>query len=187
MPCIRHGAGLLFCPATIQPHTSVYSGFYHVHAVIQQTPQNSAQGFTGAFPAIYLVLPPLCGGCICLYCTGCDTLERITVPKRLQRIPDTTVTPGHCTGQHSRIPCKPGGVFSHCVRIAGKCCVLRPAHLLTGQRIHLHRLISAAVSILPTPSGWSPGTVSAVRAQWLAPSTRRGSPVAGTRRAARNH
>ena len=32
MPCIRHGAGLLFCPATIQPHTSVYSGLYSVHA-----------------------------------------------------------------------------------------------------------------------------------------------------------
>jgi hypothetical protein len=26
------GVGLLFCPAAIQPHTSVYSGFYYVHA-----------------------------------------------------------------------------------------------------------------------------------------------------------
>lgn len=36
------GAGLLFCPAAIQPHTSVYSVFYSIHAVIPPTPQNSA-------------------------------------------------------------------------------------------------------------------------------------------------
>ena len=31
------GAGLLFCPATIQPHTSVYSTFCSVHAVTAHT------------------------------------------------------------------------------------------------------------------------------------------------------
>lgn len=46
------GAGLLFCPAAMHPYTSVYSGFYPVHAVIPSTLQNSAQGFTGAFTAI---------------------------------------------------------------------------------------------------------------------------------------
>lgn len=51
-------AGLLFCPAAIQPHTSVYSGFYPVHAVIQHTPQNGAQGFTGAFPVACPILQP---------------------------------------------------------------------------------------------------------------------------------
>lgn len=55
-------AGLLFCHATIQPNTSVYSGFYHVHAVIPPTPQNGVQGFTGAFPAIRRILPLLCDG-----------------------------------------------------------------------------------------------------------------------------
>lgn len=44
------------------------------------------------------------------YNAACATLERITAPKRLQRMPDTAVTPGRFTGQHSRIPCKPGGV-----------------------------------------------------------------------------
>lgn len=29
----RHGAGLLFCPAAIQPHTSVYSAFCAVNAI----------------------------------------------------------------------------------------------------------------------------------------------------------
>lgn len=52
------GAGLLFCPAAIQPHTSVYSEFCAVHAVTPPTPQNSAQGFTGAFPAIVSAQPP---------------------------------------------------------------------------------------------------------------------------------
>lgn len=31
-------AGLLFCPTAIQPHTSVYSVFYIIHAVIPLTP-----------------------------------------------------------------------------------------------------------------------------------------------------
>lgn len=43
------------------------------------------------------------------------------------------------------------------------------------------------VSILPTPGGLRSGTGSAVRVHLLAPSTRRDSPAAGARRAARNH
>lgn len=43
------------------------------------------------------------------------------------------------------------------------------------------------VSMLSTPGGWRSGTGSAVRAGSLAPSTRRGSPAAGARQAARNH
>lgn len=52
------GAGLLFCPAAIQPHTSVYSAFCVVHAVIPPAPQSSAQSFIGAFPEICPILPP---------------------------------------------------------------------------------------------------------------------------------
>lgn len=44
------GAGLLFCPAAIQPHTSVYSAFFAINEVIPPTPQNSTQVFAGAFP-----------------------------------------------------------------------------------------------------------------------------------------
>ena len=46
------GAGLLFCPAAMHPYTSVYSEFCAVHATIPYMPQNSAQGFTAAFPEI---------------------------------------------------------------------------------------------------------------------------------------
>jgi hypothetical protein len=45
-------AGILFCPAAIQPHTSVYSGLYSVLAVISPTSKNSAQDFIIAFPEI---------------------------------------------------------------------------------------------------------------------------------------
>lgn len=45
-----------FCFALLQysPHTNVYSAFCAVNATIPHTAQNSAQGFTGAFPAIRL-------------------------------------------------------------------------------------------------------------------------------------
>ena len=67
--------------------------------------------------------------------------------------------------------------------------VLHPAHLLRGQRLHLYRVIPAAVSMLPAPVGWMPGTGSAVREHRisLAPSARRGIPAAIARRAARNY
>ena len=51
------GAGLLFFPAAMQPNTSVYGAFCAVNAVIQHSPQNSLQGFTGDFPEICPVLP----------------------------------------------------------------------------------------------------------------------------------
>lgn len=47
------GAGLLFCPAAIQPHTSVYSGLSVVNAKFMRPKrQNRLQGFTVAFPLI---------------------------------------------------------------------------------------------------------------------------------------
>ena len=81
------------------------------------------------------------------YNTTCATLERITAPGRHPHIPDTTVTQRSCTGQHSHRPCKPGGVLSHCVRVRWQ--VLRPAHLLTGQCLHLYRVSPAACDMAP--------------------------------------
>lgn len=52
MPCIRHGAGLLFCPTAIQPHTNIYSGLCAVNAIIPPQQQNRLQDFTGVFPSI---------------------------------------------------------------------------------------------------------------------------------------
>lgn len=150
------GAGLLFCPAAIQTHTSIYSAFCTVHAVIPPTPQNSAHGFAGAFPAICRVLLLLCGGCIHLHCTACDTLERITALQHLQHIQDTSATPD--------------------------------AVQLSTAALLYNKVYKDTTYCRPCqPGGLQSCTGSAVRTGTLAPSTRRGSPAAGARRAARNH
>lgn len=95
-------AGLLFCPATIQPHTSVYSAFCAVHATIPQTQQNSAQGLTGAFPAICRVFPLLCGGVSSYTAQPAPRWSVSHTPGR--PAPDTRYHrhAGRCTGQRSR-------------------------------------------------------------------------------------
>lgn len=115
---------------------------------IQPTTQNSAQGFTGAFPEICPIPPPRYQTGKSGYNTTCATLERITAPQHLQHIPDTSVTPGRCTAQHSRPiiiryirmqrPRKPGGVSS-----------TDPAQLLRGQRLHLYRVSQAGSRCFP--------------------------------------
>ena len=76
------GAGLLFFHAAIQPHTSVYSAFCPVHAVIPPAQQNSAHGFTAAFPAIDPFKRQQYQTCTGGYNTTCTTLESITAPGR---------------------------------------------------------------------------------------------------------
>lgn len=93
-------AGLLFCPAAIQTHTSVYSAFCTVYAVIPPTPQNSTQGFTAAFPVICPILPP----------TIPDRYKRLQYRLRHAGAYHSAAAPpactryqrhaGRCTGQH---------------------------------------------------------------------------------------
>lgn len=52
MPCIDTVQGFYFCPATIQPNTSVYSTLCIIHAIIPPKRQNRLHGFTAAFPLI---------------------------------------------------------------------------------------------------------------------------------------
>ena len=92
------GARLLFCPAIIQPHTSVYKGLYSVYATIPPTPQNSAQGFTSAFPAVCTILQPQIADHAS---PAASRYSPRTAPQHLQRIPDTRRNAGRCTGQHS--------------------------------------------------------------------------------------
>lgn len=88
------GVGLLFCPAAIQPHTSVYSGFYYVHARLyrhrNKTAHRDLQG-------LFLQFVPLSRRRYqtdtSSYNTVCDTLERAHAPGRPAPIPDTTATP----------------------------------------------------------------------------------------------
>ena len=102
------GAGLLFCPTAHEPHKSVYSGFYIIHAVIPPTPQNGAQGFTGAFPAICRVFSLLCG---CASGYTAPPAPRWSVSQHRSTSTDTRYHchTGRCTGQRSHRPCQPGG------------------------------------------------------------------------------
>lgn len=98
------------------------------------------------------------------YNAVCATLERITAPQRLQRIPDTSATPDAVqvsTAAYYNKVYKGAGVRLLWIH-ARRCNTSQTIPARRGQRLHLHRV--------------SP-----------APSTRRGSPAAGARRAARNH
>ena len=165
------GAGLLFCPAAIQPHTSVYSAFCSVNAVIPPTPQNSAQGFTVDFPAICRVFPLLFGGCIRLYRIACATLERITAPQHIQRIPDTAATSGAVQGSTAAYynNVYNGQRCASCYGSARWCSISQP--MPARRRLDVSHARQLAI--------W----------HWvsLTLSIRRSSPAAEARRAARNH
>lgn len=95
------GAGLLFCPAEIQPHTSVYSEFCAVHATIPPTQQNSARGFTEAFPAICRIF--FC--CVAVYPAILHHLRHDGAYHSAVAPPANTRYQRHAgryTGQHSR-------------------------------------------------------------------------------------
>lgn len=74
------GAGLLFCPDTIQPHTSVYEGFYIAHELYHPRRKTAHR----VLQALFLWLDPFHrqqyqtdkSG----YNATCVTLERITAP-----------------------------------------------------------------------------------------------------------
>lgn len=124
------------------------------------------------------VLLLLCGGCIHLHCTACVTLERITAPQHLQRIPDTTAAPGRWTDQRSR------PIIIRYIRVQGRACY---GYMLDGAT-HRRPCQRGGVSMLPTPGGLQSGTGSADRAGrsgTLHPAGQSSS--RGARRAARNH
>lgn len=130
----RHSAGLLFCPDTIQPNTSVYIVFCRVNAIIPPTPQSSAQGFTGAFPTIAPAQPPTIPARHKRLQYHLHHAGRSTSARTRSADTRTTATHGRCAAQH-RPPIiiryirgqtmPPGGGSSYRVRIAGKCCTRR--------------------------------------------------------------
>ena len=129
------------------------------------------------------------------YNTICDTLESIHAPGRAQPIPDTTATPGHCTGQHrppiiiryirgqtmpaaagQLLPCADRWqVLTHCQQ----CRPCAPAEGSASPPVNLARVSPAGSRCFPRPAACSlaPGQRSG-RGD-LVPSTRRGSPAAG--------
>lgn len=128
-----NGAGLLFCPAAMQPiqaFTARFVLFMQLYSSHSKTAHVALQALFLRFPLFHR---PRYQTDTSGYNTTCDTLEHITATQHLQRIPDTIATPRRCIAQHSRPiiimyiraypcyrsmpdcatyrrPCKPGGV-----------------------------------------------------------------------------
>lgn len=146
------GAGLLFCLAAYQPRASVCSGLYSIHAnYTAKTPKP----FTGLYSGVSVDLryssAHNTADTQAAYAQPAPRWRAYRQAQHLQHIPDTTATPDAvqvsaapyynkvykgakvcpCCGSmpgsatHRR-PCKPGGVSSYRLRIAGKCCIRRP-------------------------------------------------------------
>lgn len=161
MPCIRHGAGLLFCSDAIQPHTSVYSVFCRVDAIIPPTPQNSIHGFTAAFPAIAPVQPPAITA----------RHKRLLYHLRHGGAHTSARTRSTDTRYHRH-----AGTLGRSVQppiiiryIRGRS-IPQTVPAAAGQRLHLHRVSPAGYQYLPRPAagGLAPGQRSG-RAVWHSP------------------
>jgi hypothetical protein len=166
------GAGLLFCPAAIQPNTGVYGAFCAVNAIIPPMPQNSAQGSTWAFPAIFRVLLLLFYGASCYIAppaTRWSTPQRrstsstyqIPAPRRtLYRPAEPPIIIRYIKSApllwiHARrcnipqtIPARRGQLLPPVDRWQ----MLHLAHLLRGQCLHLHKVSPAASRYFPSPT-----------------------------------
>lgn len=129
------GAGLLFCPATIQPYTSVYSAFCVVWRVHPAIPHR-------------------------LRHVGAPTSARTPYTDiRYHR------NAGRCTGQHSRLIIIRYIRVHGCVPVMDPCQTgqhtadhASPAHLLRGAAPPPVQGQPGGVSMLPTPGGLRSGT-----------------------------
>lgn len=157
-----------------------------VNAIIPPAPQNSAQGFIAAFPAIVPAQLPTIPDrqkriLYRLRHTGGHTRARThSTDTRYHRHAGTLYRSaqtayynkvykraGHASPAGQLLPC------ADCWQVLTHCQQYRPGAPAEG---------SASPPVQGQPGGWRSGTWSAVRAGSLAPSTRRGSPaVAGAR------
>lgn len=142
------GAGLLFCPAAIQLHASLYSAFFAVNAVYTAHVSKQRTGIcsgvsvdcayltiTDTRPTKAAIIPPATRWSTY---TRPDGLHRYQIPTPRRTLYRSAQPPYYnkvykgaevrpCyrsmpdSAAHRR-PCKPGGVGSCRVWIAGKCC-----------------------------------------------------------------
>nr|DAG63750.1 MAG TPA: hypothetical protein [Caudoviricetes sp.] len=145
--------------------------------VIPPTLQNSAQGFSVAFPTICPILYLLSGGASCY---AVQLAPRWRAYQRTKRLYRDQIPPPRRTLYRSAQPPYYNKVYrGAAVRLCYRSMQDGAAH---------HRLFQpGGVSILPTPGGLQSGTGQRCRAVSPAHSTRRGSPAAGTRRATQNN
>ncbi len=81
------GAGLLFCPAAMQPHTSVYRAFCVVHAVYRPRRKTTHM----ALQALFLLFALFCRRCV----AGASAYTAPSAPR-------WSVSQRRCTGQRNR-------------------------------------------------------------------------------------
>lgn len=93
------------------------------------------------------------------YNTACTTLEHITAPQHLQHIPDTSATPGRCTGQH-RPP-----IIIRYIRVQGCACRRFMPDSAADRRPY------QPIRVIPAAGGAEPLTATAVSLFGLSPDS----------------
>lgn len=96
------GAGILFCPVAYSHAQAFTARFVPFMQLYRQRRKTARRALQRLFLQFVPLSRPRYQTDTSGYNTVCATLDRITAPGRAQLIPDTTVTPGRCTGQHSR-------------------------------------------------------------------------------------
>lgn len=203
------GAGLLFCPATIHPiqaftaHSVPLMRLYHPR---RKTAHRTLQGLFLLFVTLcrcyvagssgYIVPPALRWSVSQRRSTSsvyqyhhnagrCTTQRRPPIIIRYIRVQGCAPVMDPCqTVQQIADHASPAGSSP---TVCGSLASAAPGAPAEGSVSPPVQGQPGGVSILPTPGGLRSGTGSAVRVHLLAPSTRRDSPAAGARRAARNH
>lgn len=168
----------------MQRHTSVYSAIYAVHAELYHLGVKSVykalQGlfrlfapFCACHPAAHFAMLYILQG------AGGHTSKRSASTDTR----DTTAAPERCAAHHSR------PIIIRHIRVQRRALVVDPCQTVQQIADRASPAGSASPPVQSQPGGFQSGTGSAVRAcrVGLAHSTRRGSPAAGVRRAARNH
>ena len=158
------GAGLLFCPFAIHPHTSVYNGFlyhpwlYTANAVKPRTGlcrrfscDLSHSTAADTRPTQAAIIPPAPRLSVSQRRSTSSTYQIPTTRRTLYSSAQPPIIIRYimvrpCRGSMPdsaayRRPYQPGGVSSYRLRIAGKCCTRRTCW---GQRLHLYSVNPAA-------------------------------------------
>ena len=169
MPCIDTVQGFYFCAAAYQPHTSVYSGFSAVHAIIRSKRQNRLQGFTAAFPLICHIPAHT------IQQTHKPTIHHLrhagahhsaVVPPPIPEIPPPRRTLYRSTQPPYYNKVYKGAAVRPCYgSIRRRCSITQTMPARRGQRLRLYRVCPAAGTL--HPAGQSSGRGAAGGAEPL--------------------
>lgn len=162
-----NGAGLLFCPAAIQPHTSAFTTAFISSMQLYRPRRKTAHG---ALQKLFRLFAAFFRCCVAVYPAILHHLRHAGAYHSAVAPPANTRYQRHAgryTGQHSR------PIIIRYIRARRLLLRIHARRCSISQTMPARRLVI-----------WHR---SAVRANRLAHSTRRGSPAAGARRAAWNH